>query len=74
MNILGTDQKRAPSLFWQGGGGVYITVGTVTLDSCNVYSNNAGVSARHLDSPWKFLHRLDGVLTFIDVNLRFRFA
>ena len=37
---------------WQWyGGGVYINSGTVTLNSCNIYSNTASVSARLLNLP-----------------------
>ena len=48
---------------WQNGGGVYIWGGTVTLNSCDIYSNTAYVSAcLHETTPSP-----DGVLAFTDV-------
>ena len=34
------------SLAWQYGGGVYIENGQVDFQSCNIYSNQAGVHVR----------------------------
>ena len=36
---------------WQNGGGVFIYGGTVTFNSCDIYSNIANVSAHVLNLP-----------------------